>query len=487
MKNQLNHIFAAIASFALSFLGFTQTTVTYSTPGTHTYIVPPCVTSITVQVWAGGGGGGGTASHMTSCFSCFYVEACSAGGGGGGGGFVSRTYNVTPGESYTVIVGAGGTAGPATNSTTATARDGGNGGNSSFSGPATIVPGTLLAIGGTGGRGARISNTSNFTEHLGANGLAGTGGAGSGHTTLRNGGNGATGRHSGSCWDLSGGGGGGGGTTANGNNAATLVCYGSVAGGTGGAAGGGNGGNGRAGNSTSSQYLAGNNATTLGGGAGGALIHLRDWFNSWQTRAGGVGARGEVRIIETPCPLPVELISFNGACVEDGLHFSWVTASERENDFFTLEYSADGSDFEAIQQIMGSGTTQEESSYSVHIGEDAFQKGYFALRQTDFNGQSRLYETIYLNCIDATNELLIFPNPAEDFIELILESNPNKTTEIIVQDILGRIVKQEFVVSDLNEGYRMSIEELEAGNFIVIVRNGAKEVSSRFTKIERPF
>ena len=78
-------------------------------------------------------------------------------------------------------------------------------------------------------------------------------------------------------------------------------------------------------------------------------------------------------------------------------------------------------------------------------------------------------------------------NPAEDFIELMLESNPNRTTEIIIQDIMGRIVEQVFVVSDLNEGYRMSVEELEAGNFIVIVRNGVKEVSSRFTKIERPF
>ena len=35
-----------------------QTTLPFITPGTTTWTVPACVTSITVQAWAGGGGGG---------------------------------------------------------------------------------------------------------------------------------------------------------------------------------------------------------------------------------------------------------------------------------------------------------------------------------------------------------------------------------------------------------------------------------------------
>ena len=43
-----------------------QTTDVFSTPGTYNWTVPPCVTSITLDVWAGGGGGGvyGLNSHL---------------------------------------------------------------------------------------------------------------------------------------------------------------------------------------------------------------------------------------------------------------------------------------------------------------------------------------------------------------------------------------------------------------------------------------
>ena len=272
-----------------------QTTSTY-TSGTTVWTVPACVTSITVQAWGGGGGGGGTASKESSCSSCSYVEACSAGGGGGGGGFVSRVYAVTPGETYTITVGAGGAAGPGSSSSSA-ACNGGNGGNSIFTGPATAVPGNLIANGGSGGGGALIYNNSGFWDHQGTNGAGGTGGTGSGYTTMYQGGSGATGMHSASCWDLSAGGGGGAGSTANGGNATTLVCYGSVAGGTGGASGGGNGGNGKADSGTSTQSYNGNSGSTIGGGGGGGLIHMRDYYNQWITTTGGAGARGEVRIL----------------------------------------------------------------------------------------------------------------------------------------------------------------------------------------------
>jgi hypothetical protein len=77
--------------------------------------------SVTFLLVAGGGGGGSYA------------------GGGGAGGLVLSGTSVTPGTSYVITVGAGGSAGLATPGT-----QGGNGGNSIFTGVAT-------AIGGGGG------------------------------------------------------------------------------------------------------------------------------------------------------------------------------------------------------------------------------------------------------------------------------------------------------------------------------------------------
>jgi hypothetical protein len=152
-----------------------QTTVTFDVPGTYSWTVPPCVTSITVKAYGGGGGGGGVASRNNAGSMNPDSEACSAGGGGGGGSYTERTYTVVPGETYTIVVGAGGGAGIG-NSASSAACNGAAGGNSTFSGSATIAPGTLTAWGGQLSSGARTLNNSS-DSHTGTNGPGGAGGS----------------------------------------------------------------------------------------------------------------------------------------------------------------------------------------------------------------------------------------------------------------------------------------------------------------------
>ena len=98
------------------------TTVTAGTP----WVCPTGVTAIEVLVVAGGGGGSGS----------------FCGGGGAGGLVYSPSYPVTPGSSYTVVVGAGGLGGLGWNQTDGT-MCGANGSDSAF--------GVLIAKGGGGG------------------------------------------------------------------------------------------------------------------------------------------------------------------------------------------------------------------------------------------------------------------------------------------------------------------------------------------------
>jgi hypothetical protein len=133
-----------------------------------TWTAPTGVTSIEVLVVAGGGSGG--SQH---------------GGGGGAGGLIYRSnYTVTPGSSYTVTVGAGGTVG-------AFSSIGNNGSNSVFD--------SLTAIGGGagGGWGAGVSNRSGATGGSGGGasllgnsgaGTSGQGFAGGNNTAGQNGG-----------------------------------------------------------------------------------------------------------------------------------------------------------------------------------------------------------------------------------------------------------------------------------------------------------
>lgn len=72
---------------------------TFTTPGRYTWIVPEGVTSISVMAVGAGGKGGTTPLNPSTV---------AVNGGGGGGYAYMYNYPVTPGESYTVQVGAGG-------------------------------------------------------------------------------------------------------------------------------------------------------------------------------------------------------------------------------------------------------------------------------------------------------------------------------------------------------------------------------------------
>ena len=169
----------------------------------------------------GGGGGGGTNNGASGGSGVVYIWAPSVNttktpyvqylavaGGGGAGGLLTGTTTVSAGVTYTVQVGAGGTASAA--GSYPIYGNGGNGGNSSISGTGLT---TITAVGGGGGMAAT-------TGPAGVAGGSGGGGAGG---TEPSGGAGTTGQgytggssNSGSPNNLAGGGGGFGMIGANG-------------------------------------------------------------------------------------------------------------------------------------------------------------------------------------------------------------------------------------------------------------------------------
>lgn len=263
----------------------------YETPGTYTWTVPPCVYEVTVKVWGAGGGGGGVIAIMRSSNDS---EACAGAGGGGGGGYSSSTMAVTPGQTYTIVVGAGGTGGSSGagtwNGGISTQPSGGaTGGLSSFNG----FGANIQATGGTGGGGAGSYNNNNSND-VNTVGSAGVGGNGSGGSVIFAGGNGAGGHIPGNFGiDKSGGGGGAAGPGGNGGSATHNGSVANPPGGTGQAPGG-NGANGRYWNVPGNGGYNGSSGNAYGGGGGGGIAHRGNY--NVEKYDGGTGAPGAVII-----------------------------------------------------------------------------------------------------------------------------------------------------------------------------------------------
>ncbi len=101
--------------------------------------------------------------------------------------------------------------------------------------------------------------------------------------------------------------------------------------------------------------------------------------------------------------LPVELLSFDGHNQEQGNVLEWTTATEQNNDRFTISRSINAVDWVSIATVPGAGTTQSATSYT-HVDRDYPQGvNYYRLEQTDLDGAHQNLQTI---SIDNSREII---------------------------------------------------------------------------------
>lgn len=95
-----------------------------------------------------------------------------------------------------------------------------------------------------------------------------------------------------------------------------------------------------------------------------------------------------------PSALPIELLDFGGEWREGGNRLMWQTATETNNDYFTIRWSTDGKYFYSIAKVPGAGNSAWGIRYE-YLDEDC-QEGinYYVLRQTDYDGRWKDSEII---------------------------------------------------------------------------------------------
>jgi hypothetical protein len=102
-------------------------------------------------------------------------------------------------------------------------------------------------------------------------------------------------------------------------------------------------------------------------------------------------------------PLPVELLSFEGTKIDGVNHLIWTTLSEINNDFFIVERSKDGVNFEEISVINGQGNVNTPTFYEITDENHDDCINYYRLTQTDFNGVLTTFNVV---AIDNTKKKL---------------------------------------------------------------------------------
>ncbi|MES2618892.1 MAG: T9SS type A sorting domain-containing protein [Bacteroidota bacterium] len=168
-------------------------------------------------------------------------------------------------------------------------------------------------------------------------------------------------------------------------------------------------------------------------------------------------------------PLPVSLINFDAKANNTSINITWSTASEENNDFFTVEKSINGIDWTTLKVVKGKGTSQELNNYSASDYSINANKIFYRLKQTNFDGSS-VYSSIKIVNTDFNSvKVSVYPNPTKDFVTLNLNSTETEVNAtVVLMNMQGQVVYSADNIT--NSTFSFDISTLESGIYFVEVK-----------------
>jgi hypothetical protein len=178
--------------------------------------------------------------------------------------------------------------------------------------------------------------------------------------------------------------------------------------------------------------------------------------------------------------LPVELIDFTGICDQTHTTLQWSTASEHNNNYFTIERAESNLEFYVIATISGQNTTTVQTDYSYEDYQAQANTSYYRISQTDFDGTEKILKTISVDnsCSNAADQEIISSfNIENQSITISYDFDKSQTMLAEIYNSMGQIVQKTEVLLfannrkieiKLNDAYSTGIYFLKLTNDFVL-------------------
>jgi hypothetical protein len=173
-------------------------------------------------------------------------------------------------------------------------------------------------------------------------------------------------------------------------------------------------------------------------------------------------------------PLPVELVSFKGAATTEGIALNWETATEKNNAYFSVQYSTDGRNFESIGYVEGKGTSTSAYAYTFTHKDAKPGKAYYRLKQVDFDNTYAYSKIIVIDAKEkASLPLRVYPNPVTgEEVTLQLDKVNTGKVNITITDLNGRVVLKQTAEAAREIKLNLEKANLKAGIYILNAQAG---------------
>lgn len=185
-----------------------------------------------------------------------------------------------------------------------------------------------------------------------------------------------------------------------------------------------------------------------------------------------------LQINSTGCgiyPLGVSFTKSDLKCEGNKVNLSWSVAAEENNDYYTIEKSIDGRNYEKVKTIQGAGTTSNPLDYNVVLDKTSPELTYYRLSQTDFDGTHTVLITHAAQC--SFEEIKVSPNPFDDFFAIYYNGEIN---QLSLTNTLGEKIKIDKTV--YNNRVVVNTNTLKNGVYFLTVKTANESKIHRLVK-----
>ncbi|MEO6314226.1 MAG: metallophosphoesterase [Chitinophagaceae bacterium] len=139
-------------------------------------------------------------------------------------------------------------------------------------------------------------------------------------------------------------------------------------------------------------------------------------------------------MLQVTSALAVSVINYNALLKNKKVWVSWTTTQEVNSDYFTIERSANGIDYEMLMVIDGKGNSNTATNYEFTDNHPLEATSYYRLVATDKDGDKKIAGTRSVNNNTVkTFSIAIQPNPAvNNEVNTIIQSAKRQTVNIKV-------------------------------------------------------
>lgn len=181
-------------------------------------------------------------------------------------------------------------------------------------------------------------------------------------------------------------------------------------------------------------------------------------------------------VIERDPLLPVRLFDFTAKAVNKNVQLQWNVTSEINTSNYSVEFSANGTSFNAIANIHATATNTPVKKYSFVHTSPVNGKNFYRIKMVDKDG-SFVYSPIRI--VSFSNiEVQVYPNPTKGLLNIILNSGNLGTIKLFVMDATGRQLQQQTFTGNTT----LDISRLSAGMYIIHINDGVQVRSFRVYK-----